>query len=156
MIGDEVMFVVDDDRQALEIGLTLAELYEADPSLSAVRVGLAAGPVLEREGDIYGPVVNLASRIVGIAFPGSVVVDDAIHSVLADDETLTWKSLRSRRLKDIGKVSLWTVRRPDIEEEEAPAPRERPRSRRARAGRSSAGAKDSNRPRPGGAVPSAG
>jgi adenylate cyclase len=150
MIGDEVMFVVDDDRRALEIGLTLAELYEADPSLSAVRVGLAAGPVLEREGDIYGPVVNLAARIVGIAFPGSVVVDEAVHAIAADDPTLTWKPLRSRRLKDIGRVALWTVRRADADEE-VPEPPARPRSRRGRAGRSAA-----TRSRPGGAVPSSG
>jgi adenylate cyclase len=150
MIGDEVMFVVDDDRRALEIGLTLAELYEADPSLSAVRVGLAAGPVLEREGDIYGPVVNLAARIVGIAFPGTIVVDEAVHAVLAADPSLTWKPLRSRRLKDIGKVALWTVRRSDADEE-APEPPERPRSRRGRAGRRAAKA-----PPPGGADSSSG
>jgi adenylate cyclase len=131
MIGDEVMFVVDDERRGLEIGLTLAELYEADPSLSTVRVGLAAGYVLEREADIYGPVVNLASRIVGIAFPGSVVVDEAMHEALADDPSLRWRSLRQRRLKDIGKVPLWTVRRADADEEEARTTRDRTRLRRA-------------------------
>jgi adenylate cyclase len=146
MIGDEVMFVVDDDRRAVEIGLTLAELYDADPSLSVVRVGLAAGPVLEREADIYGPVVNLAARIVGIAFPSSVVVDEAVHTVLADDPTLVWKSLRTRRLKDIGKVSLWTVRRPDAED--VPAPRERPRSRRGRGRRGAARALPGNGDQP--------
>ena len=30
-----------------------------------------AGPVLQREADLFGPVVNRASRIVGIAFPGT-------------------------------------------------------------------------------------
>jgi adenylate cyclase len=150
MIGDEVMFVVDDDRRAIEIGLTLAELYEADPSLSVVRVGLAAGPVLEREADIYGPVVNLAARIVGIAFPGSVVVDDTIHTVLADDPTLVWRSLRTRRLKDIGRVPLWTVRRAGAED--VPEPRERPRSRRGRGRRNGSSAKAPNRSRPGGAA----
>jgi adenylate cyclase len=87
---------------------------------------LAAGYVLEREADIYGPVVNLAARIVGIAFPGSVVADEAVHDALADDPSLRWKSLRQRRLKDIGKVPLWTVRRADDDE----SPSSRPDRRR--------------------------
>jgi len=37
-----------------------------------VRVGLAYGTLLERESDLFGPVVNLASRITKIAFPGSL------------------------------------------------------------------------------------
>ena len=111
MIGDEVMFVVDDIGAAVEIGLTLAETYSADEELNEVRVGLACGPTLEREADYYGPTVNLASRIVGIAFPGTVVTSDDIHEALEDDSSFTWRSLKQRRLKDIGKVSLWSVRR---------------------------------------------
>jgi adenylate cyclase len=111
MIGDEVMFVVDEVRQAVEIALTLAEAYSRDEELSEVRVGLACGPTLEREADYYGPTVNLASRIVNIAFPGSVVTSDDVHKALEDDPAFSWRSLKQRRLKDIGKVSLWSVRR---------------------------------------------
>ncbi|HEV3225825.1 MAG TPA: adenylate/guanylate cyclase domain-containing protein, partial [Acidimicrobiales bacterium] len=111
MIGDEVMFSVDDVGGSLEIGLSLAEAYHDDQSLSDVRVGIACGPVLEREGDLFGPVVNLASRIVSIAYAGSVVVASDIHDALADDERLRWKSLRTRQLKDIGRVQLWAARR---------------------------------------------
>jgi adenylate cyclase len=111
MIGDEVMFAVDDVDKGLEIALSLAEAYHDDESLSDVRVGLACGPVLEREGDLFGPVVNLASRIVSIAYAGSVVVAAEVHDALADDERVRWKSLRTRQLKDIGRVQLWAVRR---------------------------------------------
>ena len=55
MIGDEVMFVVEEVRPAVEIALTLAEAYSRDEELSEVRVGLACGPTLEREADYYGP-----------------------------------------------------------------------------------------------------
>ena len=111
MIGDEAMFTVDDERSAVEIGLTLAETYRADEELSEVRVGIASGPVLEREADCYGPVVNLAKRIVGIALPGAVVVSEEVHDALADEDGFRWRSLRPRRLKDIGRVPLWRVRR---------------------------------------------
>lgn len=109
MIGDEVMFVVDDVDRGVRIGLELAETYAEEEELSNVRVGLACGNVLVREADYYGPVVNLASRIVGIARPATVVVSDAVHDELADDPELSWRPLRSRYLKDIGRVSLWMV-----------------------------------------------
>lgn len=111
MIGDEVMFTAPDAAVATEIALSLSEAYRDDDALSDVRVGVAVGPVLVREGDCYGPVVNLASRIVGIAFPGTVVVSDEIHDALADDPTLDWRSLHRRQLKDIGRVPLWMVHR---------------------------------------------
>jgi adenylate cyclase len=132
MIGDEVMFAVDDPARALEIALSLAEAYHDDESLSDVRVGLAWGNVLEREGDLYGPTVNLASRIVSIAYAASVVVSSDIHDALTDDVDLQWKSLRTRQLKDIGRVQLWAVRRAsdDFEKEGV---RQRARRRRAAA-----------------------
>src|SRR5580765_3765165 len=86
MIGDEVMFAVDDVAPAVEIALSLAEAYHDDESLSDVRVGLAYGPVLEREGDLFGPTVNLASRIVSIAYAGSVVVAAEVHDALEEDD----------------------------------------------------------------------
>ncbi len=113
MIGDEVMFSVDDDAAAVEIGLTLSEAYAADDDLSNVRVGLAAGPVLQRDADLFGPVVNLASRIVGIAFPASVVVAASVHDALAEDPAFAWRPIGRRRLKDLGRVPLWVAQRAD-------------------------------------------
>jgi adenylate cyclase len=111
MIGDEVMFVVDGVEAALETALGLAEAYADDDVLSDVRVGLAFGEVLAREGDYYGPVVNLASRIVGIAIPGAVVVSATVQEALADDPRYVFHPLRARSLKDIGRVRLWRARR---------------------------------------------
>jgi class 3 adenylate cyclase len=108
----------------------LAEAYHDDESLSDVRVGLACGPALEREGDLYGPTVNLASRIVSIAYAGSVVVSGDIHDQLADSPDLRWKSLRTRYLKDIGRVQLWAVRRAG-DEFDREGPFERARRRRS-------------------------
>jgi adenylate cyclase len=105
MIGDEVMFVADDVAAAAEIALTLSETYAHDETLSDVRVGLARGAAIVREGDFFGPAVNLASRLVNIAYPGSVVTDEAVHDALEGREGFAWKSMRPRRLKGIG----WTA-----------------------------------------------
>jgi len=111
MIGDEVMFAVEDEATAAELGLTLAEAYRGDDRLADVRVGLAAGPVLTREADLFGPVVNRASRLVGLAHPGTVLVDEAVHDALAGRPDLAWRSLGNRSLKHIGKVPIFVLRR---------------------------------------------
>ncbi|TMM14827.1 MAG: adenylate/guanylate cyclase domain-containing protein [Actinobacteria bacterium] len=109
VIGDEVMFVVRDAAEGARIALRLADAYADDELLSDVRVGLACGSVLAMEGDYYGPVVNLASRIVKIAIPGTVLVSDDVHTQLSDDDELAWKPLRPRTLKDVGRVQLWAM-----------------------------------------------
>jgi len=109
MIGDEVMFVVDNVADAARIGIDLADAYADDDLLSDVRVGLACGPVLLRDGDYFGPTVNLAHRIVNIGNPGTVLMSDEFHAALmqqAPDE-FTAQPLRPRLLKDLGRVQLW-------------------------------------------------
>ena len=88
MIGDEAMFVVPTAEGAAEIGLSLAEAYADDDLLSDVRVALALGPVLVKDGDFYGPVVNLASRLVGVANPGTVLISDE-SATRSEDEGAT-------------------------------------------------------------------
>jgi adenylate cyclase len=111
MIGDEVMFVSTDVRAAADIALTLAEVYAEDETLPDVRVGLAYGPVVARDGDYFGPTVNLASRIVHIAYAGATVVSERVHERLKDDPEFGWKALRPRRLKGIGFTPLWVLMR---------------------------------------------
>jgi adenylate cyclase len=76
LIGDEVMFVADDPANGVRIAKALAAGLPGAEDLPAVRVGLASGEVLNRDGDYYGSVVNLASRLVGLAEPGEILVSE--------------------------------------------------------------------------------
>ena len=134
MIGDEVMFVSTDPAAGAEIGLTISEASAEDEHLSDVRVGLACGPVLALEGDYYGPVVNLASRVVNIARPGTVLVSADIHDALEPLDGFVMRSVRSRYLKDIGRVPLWALMRADEEPDPEEAAVGRRRRRLARPG----------------------
>ncbi|HLI43510.1 MAG TPA: adenylate cyclase regulatory domain-containing protein [Acidimicrobiales bacterium] len=116
MIGDEVMFVVPRPLDAVRIGLDLVDAYADDDVLSDVRVGIATGPVLAREGDFFGSVVNRAHRIVSIADAGTVLTGDEVHAEVEADpggwpDDLVWAPLKPRELKDIGRVRLWQVGR---------------------------------------------
>ncbi|NNN10529.1 MAG: hypothetical protein HKL83_01540 [Acidimicrobiaceae bacterium] len=111
MIGDEVMFVSEDPEAAVEIAMTLQEIYSQDREISEVRAGLAHGMVLAKDGDYYGPVVNLASRIVNIATPGSILVSDEVNKKIAEKVSIDSKALQPRFLKDLGYVQLFRLKR---------------------------------------------
>ena len=128
MIGDEVMFAVPHERAAAEIALSLAEGYAAHDDLPDVRVGLASGPVLQREADVFGPVVNMASRLVTLAFPATVLCSAEVHDALEGDVDFAWRHIGTRRVKDIGKVPLHVLRRADSEAE-PPSSREQAEDR---------------------------
>ncbi len=81
LIGDEVMFVIGDRRQAVEMAMDLLEEVAHDPQLPDIRIGLAAGPVVSHHGDCYGDAVNLAARLVRAASPGTVLVSESVGSL---------------------------------------------------------------------------
>ncbi len=111
MIGDEVMFAADQGHTAAEIALALVEAYARDPDLPEVRVGLAMGPAISWEGDLFGPTVNLASRLVNIARPGTVLVSDELGTQLEATRAFALRHLRPIALKGIGRVRSWVLRR---------------------------------------------
>jgi hypothetical protein len=65
--------------------------------------------VLLRDGDYFGPTVNLAHRIVNIGNPGTVLMSDEFHTALVGEapDEFTAKALRPRALKNLGRVQLW-------------------------------------------------
>jgi len=107
-MGDECMFVADSARAAARIGVRLAEHHTDDAYAADVRIGLACGPVLPADGDYFGPTVNLASRLVGIADPGNVLISAAMRAEL--DSTapgeFSFRSAPNRELKGIGEVEM--------------------------------------------------
>jgi adenylate cyclase len=110
MIGDEVMFCADVPLVAADIALALLAAYASDAALPEVRVGLAFGPVLSFEGDLFGPTVNLASRLVNIARPGTVLVPDELAAELQNASSFTLRPLRPLHLKGIGRTRAWVLR----------------------------------------------
>jgi class 3 adenylate cyclase len=76
-VGDEVMFVTQSASAACDIALGLVERFVADASVTP-RGAVAAGEMLVRGGDYYGPVVNLAARMAEAAVPREVLVTDAV------------------------------------------------------------------------------
>jgi len=109
-IGDEVMFVTSDPAAAARIALSLTEQAELDELLPRARAALAWGAVVNHEGDCFGPVVNLAARLVELARPGAVLVDEQFRAALGEDAGFACTRIRPRRVRDIGRVEMWVLR----------------------------------------------
>ena len=85
-IGDEILYGADDPAAAAEIALLLTERGEdPDDPFPSVRAALAYGEVVSRLGDVFGPVVNIASRLTSLARPGTVLVDHHAYEVLSGE-----------------------------------------------------------------------
>ncbi len=84
LIGDEVMFVTVDADAACRAALALMDGFVAVDARVVPRGGVAFGNVLVRGGDYYGPVVNLASRLVDEAVPEEVLATTEVRRAASD------------------------------------------------------------------------
>ncbi len=108
-IGDAAMFVSPDPAALVSVALSLLEAVQA-ADLPSLRAGVASGAALQRAGDYYGHAVNLASRVTGVARPGSVLCTQEVHDAAPDE--FDWSFARKHKLKGMSEsVSLYRARR---------------------------------------------
>ncbi len=75
MVGDAVLYIADDLETGAEVVSEIVNALHATPNMPEVRASLVWGGIVSRFGDVFGPNVNLASRLAGIAPEGEIVVD---------------------------------------------------------------------------------
>src|SRR5688500_5438329 len=111
IIGDAAMLVSPEPEPLLESALDLvAAADEEGGEFPQLKAGLATGPALGRSGDWYGHTVNVASRVTGVARPGSVLCTEEVHD--AAGAQWRWSFAGERRLKNVREtVKLFRVRR---------------------------------------------
>jgi adenylate cyclase len=112
LIGDAVMLVSPDPAPLLDAVLALVDAAAAEgEGFPQLRAGVAFGAAQERDGDVYGHAVNVASRLTAIARPGSVLADEHVHDALG--ERLAWSFAGERRIRGLAdEVRLFRARRP--------------------------------------------
>jgi adenylate cyclase len=108
-IGDAAMFVSPEPAPLVSVALSLLEAVE-EAELPSLRAGVACGTALQRAGDYYGHAVNLASRVTGVARPGSVLCTKEVHDAATDE--FDWSFARKHKLKGMSDpVPLYRARR---------------------------------------------
>ncbi len=134
-IGDEILFVSDDPVEGGRMALTLLEAADSIESFPELHIGLAYGDVLSRVGDVFGPTVNLASRLASVARPGRVLIDRELSRTLKPyDEDFRVRRARTTAVRGYPRLDRWSLRPARTED---PGKQGRHRRRSSSAGKES-------------------
>jgi adenylate cyclase len=98
-LGDAAMFVA---TAPTVLARTLLRLVEPVEELeeAPIRAGMAAGETLSREGDYFGPAVNLAARLTDRAHAWRLLAADDLEDELSG--TLRTQRVRPMRIRGVG------------------------------------------------------
>jgi adenylate cyclase len=112
--GDGFMIVFSDPASAVEAAVSIQDDLTGSRRGALrrhpikVRMGIHDGPVVRREGDIFGRNVALAARVASQASGGEILVSDQVHTELADDYLFV--DCRVATLKGFdGEHQLWEL-----------------------------------------------
>jgi len=89
-MGDGILAVFKQPINAVLASLEIQEevghhnRYTVDEERFFVRIGIHTGPVIRKEEDIYGDVVNIASRMETSAKPGEIMITGAVYNEVKD------------------------------------------------------------------------
>lgn len=107
-LGDGGLFYFEDVDAAF---LAAVEMSERAPAagLPPTHIGVQAGPVIFRDGDVYGRTVNVASRIADQAEAGEILTSKETVERIGDGE-MRFQRVRSVNLKGVeALVELYRV-----------------------------------------------
>ena len=108
--GDSVLFLAGSPADGVEIAWDIVRVIGGDKRLPDVRVGVVTGAVVLRMGDVYGPAVNLAARLVGVARRNRVITDAHTAARLSPERFET-RVLPARPVRGFGDLEPVAVRR---------------------------------------------
>lgn len=113
-LGDSVLFLAPTPADGVDIAWDVVQVIGRDPKLPDVRLGLVTGSVTMRMGDVYGPAVNLASRLTNVARRNRVITDVHTAEVLPAEryETRTLPARPVRGFGELQPVAVRPTRRP--------------------------------------------
>jgi adenylate cyclase len=110
LLGDGAMLRLDNANVGVEAALDLVGTMSGQGALSS-HAGVHTGPVIERDLDVFGQTVNLASRIADAAGPGEVLASEAVAEA-AGYGGFAFERIREADLKGLPEpVPLYRVTR---------------------------------------------
>jgi adenylate cyclase len=109
LLGDGVLVRFDDAPAAADGALDLLAALP-DAGLPSAHAGVAAGPLIVRDGDVFGRTVNLAARIADATPDGRLYMPEAVASGL-DPSRFSIEPVAAPDLQGIGEVALADVGR---------------------------------------------
>ena len=101
LIGDAVMLAGPNATDVVRVLLDLARETDAMPNFPLLSAGAHEGSVVERDGDLFGTTVNIASRLASLADPGQVLVSRTIANRASADGIAVVRDVGVRSLRNV-------------------------------------------------------
>jgi adenylate cyclase len=98
--GDGSLLLFNSATDAAEFAKLLQEDLQNEPRIP-VRIGIHMGDVLVHSGNIFGDVVNIASRIQSLAPVGGIYISEMVYRNIANKKELESVFVREEKLKNI-------------------------------------------------------
>ncbi|WP_051399668.1 adenylate/guanylate cyclase domain-containing protein [Haloechinothrix halophila] len=102
LLGDEILFAAADTDTLAEIATELIATFDNDRDIPAVRIGLTYGPIICHLGDVFGPTVNLASRLTRLAEPATILTTQQLATELSTKAEYALHPAGTHTLRGIG------------------------------------------------------
>jgi class 3 adenylate cyclase len=100
-IGDDVFCTGGDTLAVVRSALRLRDRVAREPEFPRVRTGLHRGPVVEREGKLFGAPINLTARLADHARGGQILCTEAIAEAVRALPEIEPRSVGARRFKNV-------------------------------------------------------
>lgn len=111
-IGDAVLFIADDLATGVKVVFSVLDALGKKEELLPVRASVVQGQVVSRSGDVFGPVVNLASRLADRAPRGQVYTDEPTAKAILESDWADKYNIELQgklALRGFGDVDAWKV-----------------------------------------------
>jgi adenylate cyclase len=100
-IGDEVFCAGADTLAVVRTALRLRDAIEHEPDFLRVSMGIHRGPIVEREGRIFGAPINLTARLAAHALGGQILCTEPIARSIGTSTGVEPRRLGERRFKNV-------------------------------------------------------
>ncbi len=103
-IGDAIMAAFEDPAESIAAAIEMQEAVTTDCAAKPdahrvkIRIGINHGLGIVKSNDVYGDVINVASRVEGAASPEQIFISDTLYKTVADTHRF--------RLRLAGRFSL--------------------------------------------------
>ena len=103
MMGDSIMVLFDDSYKAVKAAIQMQRrLSEYNVNLPwneliRIRIGINSGKGIIENNDVYGNVVNEASKLISIGQPEQILVSESIYEKLQPMKDIRFSSLKNDR-----------------------------------------------------------
>jgi len=130
--GDGCLVLFNSSTDAAEFGKLLQADLSEDPKVP-VRIGIHMGDVLLHHNNVFGDVVNIASRIQALAPVGGIYVSEMVYRNIVNKQGLDCRFVKEAKLKNIKEpVRIYELLTPNslpfLEETETEPAKGKPRT----------------------------